>query len=146
MNTYSFLSVNATLTGPLGIIDFSAGAGIADEGITIAPTGDKNTMTIGADGEGMHSLHADKSGTVTVRVLKTSNLNAKMMAMFAGQTASAVLHGQNVITVSNAQSGDSTVCRQCAFKKKADVSYGKEGGMMEWVFEAVKIDTILGTY
>ena len=30
----------------------------------------KNTMTIGADGEVMHSLHADKSGTVTVNLLK----------------------------------------------------------------------------
>ncbi len=37
--------------------------------------GPKNTMTIGADGEVMHSLHADKSGTVTVNLLKTSPTN-----------------------------------------------------------------------
>jgi hypothetical protein len=32
----------------------------------------KNTMTVGADGEVMHSLHAGKSGTITVTLLKTS--------------------------------------------------------------------------
>lgn len=30
----------------------------------VAMGGPKNTMTIGADGEVMHSLHADKSGTI----------------------------------------------------------------------------------
>lgn len=29
-------------------------------------------MTVGADGEVMHSLHAGKSGTITVTLLKTS--------------------------------------------------------------------------
>ncbi|HHX3468055.1 TPA: phage protein [Enterobacter asburiae] len=32
--------------------------------VTVAMGGPKNTMTIGADGEVMHSLHVDKSGTV----------------------------------------------------------------------------------
>ncbi|MDQ9958037.1 DUF3277 family protein, partial [Acinetobacter baumannii] len=34
-----------------GVIDLGYGAGVADEGITIAMAGDANTMTIGADGE-----------------------------------------------------------------------------------------------
>ena len=93
-NTYSFADVAATLVGPTGIVDLGYGAAVAEEGITIEPAGDKNTMLIGADGEGMHSLHADKSGTITVRLLKTSPTNLKLQAMYNAQTLNGALHGQ----------------------------------------------------
>lgn len=146
MATYSFQDVQATLVGAGGVINLGNGAAVSDEGITIAMAGDKNTMVIGADGEGMHSLHADKSGTVTVRLLKTSPTNAKLQALYLAQTASSALHGQNVIVITNPQSGDVTTARSCAFKKKPDLVYAKEGGMMEWTFDALKIDTVLGIY
>ncbi|WP_236209012.1 phage structural protein [Pseudomonas tohonis] len=146
MPAYSFLDVNATLVGVGAVIDLGAGSGNAEEGITIAAAGDKNTMLIGADGEGMHSLHADKSGTVTVRLLKVSKANAKLMALYDAQSLSSAAWGQNVITVTHSTSGDVTACRSCAFKKRPDMSYKKDGDIIEWVFDALKIDTILGTY
>jgi hypothetical protein len=146
MSTYSFQDVQSTLVGPTGFLDLGSGAAVAEEGITIEAAGDKNTMLIGADGEGMHSLHADKSGTIAVRLLKTSPQNAKLSAMYAAQTLASQLHGQNVITVRNPQSGDITVARGCAFKRKPPLAYAKEGDIVEWVFDAIKIDTILGTY
>lgn len=146
MATYSFLDVNATLVGAAAVINLGNGAATAEEGITIEPNGDKNTMLIGADGEGMHSLHADKSGTVTIRLLKTSPTNAKLMALYAAQTAASNLHGQNVITITNSKSGDVTVARECAFKKKPTIAYAKDGNVQEWAFDAIKIDTILGTF
>lgn len=145
MPTYSFQDVNATLVGT-GVINLGAGAANAEEGITIEMGGDKNSMMIGADGEGMHSLHADKSGQVTVRLLKTSPQNAKLMAMYALQTAASNLHGQNTITITNSKSGDVTIARECAFKKKPTIVYAKDGNVQEWVFDAIKIDTILGTF
>lgn len=146
MSTYSFQDVQATLVGPTGVINLGYGAAVADEGISIDMAGDKNTMMIGADGEGMHSLHADKSGTVTVRLLQTSPTNAKLQAMYDAQTLSSALHGQNVIAVTNPKSGDVTTARSCAFKKKPSVNYRKDGSIIEWVFDSIKIDTILGTY
>lgn len=146
MPTYSFQDTQATLAGPTGVIDLGYGASVSDEGISVDPSGDKSTMTIGADGEGMHSLHADKSGTVTVRLLKTSPQNAKLMAMFDAQTLSSALHGQNLITVRNSVSGDITTARSCAFKKRPKIEYKKDGDIIEWVFDSIKIDTILGTY
>lgn len=101
---------------------------------------------IGADGEGMHSLHADKSGTVTVRLLKTSPTNAKLMAMFDAQTTSSSLHGLNLITVTNPVSGDVTTARNCAFKKRPPIKYAKDGDIIEWTFDAIKIDSVLGEY
>lgn len=146
MIAYSFQDVQATLVGPTGTVNLGYGAAVAEEGISIEMAGDKNTMLIGADGEGMHSLHADKSGTLTVRLLKTSPTNATLQAMFDAQTLSSVLHGQNVIVVRNPQSGDITTARSCAFKKKPNLNYKKDGDVVEWQFDAIKIDTLLGTY
>ncbi|AUO22523.1 phage protein [Pseudomonas sp. NC02] len=146
MPTYSFLDVNATLVGAGAVIDLGAGSANAEEGISTAMVDDKNTMLIGADGEGMHSLHAGKSGTVTVRLLKTSPQNAKLMALYDAQGLSSSLWGMNVITITNSASGDAIGCRGCAFKKRPDLNYKKDGDIVEWVFDSIKIDAILGTY
>lgn len=144
--TYSFLNVQATIAGPGGNFNIGADAGVAEEGITIETAGDKNTMTIGADGSGMHSLHADKSGMITVRLLKTSPQNAKLQAMYNLQTSDSRLHGQNIITITNTGSNDNTGGRGVAFKKKPTIAYAKDGAMMEWTFDVIAIDSILGTY
>lgn len=146
MSTYSFQDVSATLVGVGAVIDLGYGSANAEEGITISMAGDKNTMTIGADGEGMHSLHADKSGQITVRLLKTSPQNAKLMALYDAQSLSSSAWGMNVITVANSASIDIHTGRKCAFRKKPDMRYAKDGDIVEWVFDAVKIDSILGIY
>src|SRR5258708_18071336 len=97
MATYSFIDVSASLSGPGVSADMGFGAAIAEEGVTIDATQDTNTMTIGADGEGQHSLHADKSGNVVVLTLKTSPLNAILMATYDLQRASSALWGKNII-------------------------------------------------
>lgn len=144
--TYSFQDVTATLTGPTGSIDMGYGAAAAEEGITIAMKDAKNTMLIGADGEGMHSLSAAKAGEVTVRLLKTSPVNAKLMAAYDAQELTASLWGKNIITIRQVASGDITTCRTCAFRKKPDLHYKKDGDIMEWIFDSVKVDSILGSY
>lgn len=145
MASYSFLDVNATIAGPGGIFNMAAGASAAEEGITVEATEDKNVMTIGADGRGQHSLVASDAATVTVRLLKTSPVNAQLMAMYDLQSASSSLWGQNVITVVDSGRNDYTVLQAVAFKKKATLTYAKEGGMMEWTFDAIKSNSILGT-
>lgn len=146
MGAYSFQDVNATITGPTGSTILAQGAGAADEGISFEMTGDKNTMVTGADGSVMHSLHAEKSGRVIVRLLKTSPQNAVLQAMYDAQTAGATLHGQNIIICQQRSSGDVTTARQCAFKRKPPLTYSKEAGIMEWEFDAGMIDSVLGTY
>ena len=77
MSTYSFADISASLVGPGGAISLGYGSGVADEGIAIAAKAEKSAMTVGADGEVMHTLRADKSGTVTLTYLKTSPVNAR---------------------------------------------------------------------
>ncbi|RQU63896.1 DUF3277 family protein [Burkholderia cenocepacia] len=146
MSTYSFVDVTATIIGPTGVFSLGYGEATAEEGIVIARAGDKNTMTIGSDGEGMHSLHADKSGQVTLRYLKTAPVNAKLMAMYDAQSLSSSLWGKNLIEVSQTAAGDVITARSCAFKKAPDLKYAKDGDIVEWIFDSIKIDSLLGTY
>jgi hypothetical protein len=142
--TYSFLDFNCAIVGPGGAFSLGAGAGVAEEGISFTPNGAVSEMQIGADGTGMHSLYGDKSGKVTVRLLKTSPTNNKLSALYAFQTANSAAHGQNSITGSDTQRGDVVSCFQVAFAKAPDLSYGKQGSMVEWEFNAVRIERTLG--
>jgi hypothetical protein len=138
--SYSFLDAAAAITGPGGAFSIGPGAGNAEEGITVTMTENKNTMTIGADGSVMHSLHAGKSGTITVRLLKTSPTNKRLSDMYAVQTVSAALHGKNTIVVNDLARGDVITCSQVAFEKFSDITFAKEGGMNTWTFQAGVID------
>lgn len=144
MATYSFLDVTASLTGPTGVIDLGQGSANSEEGITQTMGGNKNTMTIGADGEVMHSLHADKSGTITVTLLKTSPVNKKLSLAYNAQSQSSATWGNNVIVIRNTASGDISTARSCAFQKQPDFNNAKEGGTVAWVFDCGKIDQLLG--
>jgi hypothetical protein len=144
MNTYSFLDVQAALEGPGGAFALGSGSGNAEEGITIEPGGDKNIMTVGADGSVMHSLRADKSGTVTVTLLRTSPVNARLQTLYNFQTTSSRYHGRNTIIIRNAVSGDVITCSEVAFAKALSNPYAVEGGNLAWAFHAGSIDTMLG--
>lgn len=143
--TYSFKNVSATITGPGAVgLNIGAGAANAEEGITIESVEDKNVMTIGADGQGQHSLIASDAVKITVRILKTSPTNAALMALYDLQSASSSLWGQNVITVTDSGRGDVTVVQGCAFKKRPTLTYAKEGGMNEWEFDGIAATSVLG--
>ncbi|EYU14203.1 DUF3277 family protein [Photorhabdus aegyptia] len=146
MATYSFLDVSASITGVGGSFDLGNGAALSDEGITVTMSESKNTMTTGADGEVMHSLHATKSGTITVNLLKTSSVNAKLNAMLSAQSLSSAAWGNNVIVIRNKQSNDIAVARSVAFQKQPDLQNNKAGGTVSWVFDCGKIDIMLGTF
>lgn len=145
MATYSFADIGAAIDGPGGNINIGAGSCTADEGITIEMSEDKSTMTTGADGCVMHSLHASKSGRVVVRFLKTSPTNALLNAMYNLQTTTAANHGRNTIVVRDPVRGDIVTCRDCAFQRHPTVAWGKDGGLLEWSWHAGKIDWVMGS-
>ncbi len=146
MSTYSFIDVSASLTGPTGVIDLGYGSANSDEGITVTMTEAKNTMTTGADGEVMHSLHAGKSGTITINLLKTSPQNKKLSLMYNAQSLSSSLWGNNVIVMRNKASGDIVTARAVAFQRQPDWNNPKLAGTVAWVFDCGKIDEMLGEF
>jgi hypothetical protein len=142
--TYSFLDVVANITGPGGNVNLGEGSGDAEEGITIERNGDRDTMTIGADGTPMHSLRADKSGTITVRVLKTSPTNALLQAMYDTQAVSSAVWGNNILHIADVARGDATIAQGVAFRRFPGITYAANGNVNEWAFNCGYIDSVLG--
>lgn len=153
MGTYSFLDVqvsivgpgiNASIDGPTpGSEQIGSSAGVAKEGVTLAYDEPKTTATTGADGDVMLNLHASQTGKITVRLLKTSPINAVLSQGYAAQRGSAANWGQNTITISNPVSGDQGTGDQMAFEKFPDDTWAEDGNVLEWVFIG-KVDNNLG--
>lgn len=144
-NTYSFKDVNATLVGPGGFINLGDGSAASEEGITLSPSGDQGGMMVGADGAGVHSLYAATDGTIIARFLKNSPTNQLLSAMFAFQKASSASWGGNTLVVADKQRGDVWTCTQVAFKKRPDVTYAKDADVIEWEFNAIRMEMTLGS-
>lgn len=141
---YSFEDVVATLAGPGGSIPLGAGSGNAKEGISIDFVEDKNNMLIGADGSGVHSLRANSAAHVSVRLLKTSPINAALNAMYNLQISSSIFWGQNVLTVTNPATGDDYACTGVAFKKFPSITWAEDANMNDWQFDAIYANPLLG--
>lgn len=142
---YSLEDVVAALSGPGGNIPLTGDeAGGAKEGVSIARTGDANVMLTGGDGSWSHSLQGDKSGTVTITLLKTSTINQALQNLFDYQRASSRNWGRNTIVITDKARGDVITCLGCAFVKDPDTKYATEAGTNEWVFHCGRIDKKLG--
>lgn len=141
--TYSFGDILASIAGPNGAFPLGSGAGNAEEGITIEMLEDKNTMTLGADGQAMHSLHMGQAGRVRVALLKTSPVNALLSAMYNADRQSSILWGKNQLVITNPITGDYYSCFGCAFARFPNNVYAKDGGRIEWDFLSAWVDPLL---
>jgi Protein of unknown function (DUF3277) len=144
-STYSFLDVAAGIKGPGIDLNLGAGAGVSEEGITVESPEDINTPVWGADGQGMHSLSANKGCTLTISYLKTSPINRALQFAFNQQTQSAATHGRNTVTIRDVARGDVITLTDVAFKKQPTITYKKGAEMMVWTFDAIKSDVVLGS-
>ncbi len=142
-STYSFLDVHATYVGLRGVVDLGAGSGNSAEGITIERANDKATMTIGADGSGMHNLMGDKSGRITVRLLKTSPTNKLLAQIYNATTLNSNVYGNDTITVYNSKTGETHTATGVGLARFPTSNNATEGGIQEWVFNCLEIDSIL---
>lgn len=145
MPGYSFKDVVASIAGQGGAIPLGNGAGVADEGITIERSEDRNTMQGGADKHVTHSLHVSDMGTVRVRLLKTSATNGLLLEMYKAQRTSGALWGNNVISVQDMVRGDKMTCSEVAFTGEPTLAWGKTAQVQEWTFHAGHIDGTLHT-
>jgi hypothetical protein len=142
--TYSFKDVQATLSGPGGIISLGNGAGVAEEGISCEQIEDKTSWQIGADGSVAFSLHAAEVFRITVRLLKTSPTNQQLSQMYTVQKTSSLFWGQNTLVVTENITGDQYNGSQVAIVKFPANTYAKEARTVEWEFICGFMTQILG--
>lgn len=144
MSTYSLIDVQATFTGPGISIPIGAGAGLAEEGISIEAIDNVGHMVIGGDGTPMQVLQVTKGYRVTLHLLKTSLTNAPLMAAQQIQRSSGALWGRNSISLTDILSGDEFTGQAVAFEKTPRIDYDKPGKMVDWTFLVGIGDWILG--
>lgn len=144
MSTYSFLDCKAAIAGPGGAFSIGSDAGISDEGITTEMKEEKNMQVIGAGGQVMNSLRASNAARITLRILKTSPVNAKLSALYNFQRLLTGAWGQNTISIADISRGDLIVATDVAFARQAPITYSKDANINEWLFDAV-VDMQLGT-
>jgi hypothetical protein len=139
---YCFEDVTFAVAGPNNLNAFAAGE--AEEGFTIEFEGNKNTMTVGANGDVMHSLRVGQPGRLILRLLKTSSFNKTLSDNWTYQTSSAANHGLMTWQVTDAARGDTWTCSGCAFGNHASGQYAVVGNVQEWVFDVGRITPKLG--
>lgn len=143
MGAYSFLSVQAAIVGPGLNAQIGSSSGAAKEGLSTEWDEDKATVTTGADGTIMNSLKASMTGRITIRLLKTSPLNAVLMNAFNFQRVNAANWGQNVINVNDVARGDVVTGRSMSFVRGPNNVWAEEGNILEWSFIGI-VNEILG--
>lgn len=151
MGAYSFLNVQATITGPginalvtgtTGAAAIGSSAGAAKEGISTAFDEDKIHVETGADGAIMTSLHAGMTGKITVRLLKTSPMNAVLNQAYNYQRQSSANTGINIIRVVDKVRGDVVRGVQMGFLKHPDNAWSEDGNTLDWVFQGIVRETL----
>lgn len=142
--TYSFANVDCAIVGPNGTFSMGFGAGIDEGGITAELTEVRGAQRAGADGQAMTTLYTGKLGKITIRVQKTSPLNAFLSALYNADASDATQYGQNTIACRDSSLLDVIAGAQCGIEKHASQTYGKEGPMNEWVFLVGTLNFVLG--
>ena len=134
MATYSFMAVNATLSGLGGSIPLGYGAASAKEGLSYEMLEDKDRMDVGADGSVMHTLRASNAARITVRLLKTAPTNALLNNMYNLQRLVLSAWGQNILVVSDTQRGDIISGDTIAFARHPVITWAEDANHNEWSF------------
>ena len=85
----------------------------------------------------MTSLHATATGKITIRLLKTSPLNAVLSQAYNFQRQSSANWGINTIRIVDKVRGDVASGSQMGFEKFPDNAWSEDGNVIEWAFEGL---------
>ena len=105
--------------------------GYADDSfVSVEPAGDGTTKKTGCDGEIVRSLNPDKSSTVKITLLQTSDSNAFFQSMYNQdqETGEAIFP----LMVQDLMGNYLFNAEQAWVPKPATQGYGKESGTREW--------------
>lgn len=101
--------------------------------VTAERNEDMWTTQIGTDGEDTRSKSNNRSGSITVSLMQTSDSNAVLSALALTDEAS---NSAALPLQIKDNSGNTLLIAETAWiKKMPSVEYGREAGPREWVFE-----------
>ena len=103
---------------------------------------DLTTETIGADGKLATSVTPDRSGTVTIELMQTSDTTKQLAALLAYQNnqSDTSLIVKADLAVSDPSGSTLCTARNAYIKTAPEIGLGIEQGTHEWVLYSEKID------
>lgn len=138
---------NATeVTFSLAGIPIHKTGGYADgEFIRIAYDTEGVIDAVGTDGEVTASLSNDERAIVTLILMKSSDSNDLMSALYKKQLATKLRQGIGALLIKDNSGRSMHQCTSSWIQKPGDVAYGREVGTVEWPIRCAKlISTIAG--
>lgn len=135
MQTYSFADISLLVQGT-EITGYDDG----DDVITLERLNDSAAHTIGTDGEMTVSLSTDRSGTVTFRLLSTSDSNAFLSGLIAAQENGAFI--PVFVQMKDNRNNDLGSGTQGYIQRPATMTRGRNVQPQEWVVVVERLDLL----
>lgn len=139
MRPYSFQNTVMLVNG-VEITGWADG----DDVINIARRTDSASDKIGAGGNMMVSISADKSGEITFKLQMTSSSNKFLSALIALQEAGAAKFVPVTILFQDTFRKDLATGTIGYLKKPSDLTRGAQAGNTEWTCVVERLDMLLG--
>lgn len=135
MRDYSFLNTLLLING-VEITGFDEG----DDVINLARLNDSAAHKIGTDGEMTISISADRSGSVTFRLMQTSDSNSYLSALINSQENGAFV--PVFMQFKDTKGNDLGSGTQGYITKPADMVRGTNANSQEWVVVVERLDLL----
>lgn len=139
MKTYSFLNVVALVNG-LEIQGWADG----DDVIKVSRRVDSASDKVGAAGEMMVSISADKSGEISFSLQQTSASNKYLMGLCSLQENGAATFIPVNLLIQDTYRNDLATGTVGYIKKPADFNRGDKAANQEWVIVTERLDMLFG--
>lgn len=135
MKEYSFLDTLLLVNG-VEISGFDEG----DDTISLERINDSAAHKIGTDGEMTVSISADRSGTVTFRLMQTSDSNGYLSALINAQENGAFV--PIFVQFKDTRGNDFGSGTQGYIRRPANMVRGTNAGSQEWVIVVERLDML----
>lgn len=135
MREYSFLNTLLLVNG-VEITGFDEG----DDVIQLDRINDSAAHTIGTDGEMTVSISADRSGTVTFRLMQTSDSNAYLSGLINAQENGAFV--PIFVQFKDTKGNDLGSGTQGYINRPAGMTRGTNAQPQEWVITVERLDML----
>lgn len=139
MKAYSFLNTILYVNG-VEITGWAEG----DDVITISRRADSASDKIGADGNMMVSISANKSGEFSFKLNQTSPSNKYLASLTALQEGGAKTFIPINVLFQDTYRNDLSTGTVGYIKKPADLQRGEKGNVQEWTVVVERLDMLLG--
>jgi len=132
-SAYSFKNCSVTIDGQLVI-----GLWDGDDVVSVAPSADKGTGLVGADGSGIFSVSANAAASITVRLMHTSPAHRLLSEKLILQQQAGGAATAFPFSVIDTVSGEGGTAEACYIQTAPTDSKGTNATVREWVLWTVE--------